>query len=106
MYQDTANPTINVHCRSRPAHQGQIGAEPEKGNQLQDMLRKTAGAPGKGTAATPEEAQQEPTPQPAGGQEEDTAPLPQKERNPTHTHTGITRDGGPQLKHTRLATVG
>ena len=58
VYQDTANPTINVHCRSRPANRSQIGAEPEKGNQLQDTLRKTAGAPGKGTAATPEEAQQ------------------------------------------------
>ena len=47
VYQDTANPTINVHCRSRPANRSQIGAEPEKGNQLQDTLQKTAGAPGK-----------------------------------------------------------
>ena len=53
----------------------------------------------KGTAATPK-AQQEPTPHPAGGEEEDTAPPSQKERNPTH----IYRDH--QLKHTRLATVG
>ena len=67
-------------------------------------MRETAGAPGKGTAATPEEAQQEPTLHPAGGEEEDTAPPPQKET--PHTHTGITRDGGPQLKPTRLATVG
>ena len=58
VYQDTANPTINVHCRSRPANWSQIGAEPAKGNQLQDTLRKTAGAPGRGTEATPEEAQQ------------------------------------------------
>ena len=105
MYQDTANPTKNVHCRSRPANLSQLGAEPEKGSQLQDTLRKTAGAPGKGTAATPKEAQQEPNSHPAGGVEEDTAPPSQKERNPT-TYTGTTRDGGPQLKHTRLATVG
>ena len=58
VYQDTANPTINVHCRSRPANWSQIGAEPAKGNQLQDTQRKTAGAPGRGTEATPEEAQQ------------------------------------------------
>ena len=104
VYQDTTNPTINIHCRSRPANRSQIGAEPEKGNQLQDTPRKTAGAPGKSTGATPEEAQQEPTPHPAGGEEEDTAPPPQKET--PHTHTGTTRDGGPQLKPTRLATVG
>ena len=58
VYQDTANPTINVHCRSRPANWSQIGAEPAKGNQLQDTPRKTAGAPGRGTEATPKEAQQ------------------------------------------------
>ena len=32
--------------------------EPSKGNQRQDTPRKTAGAPGRGTEATPEEAQQ------------------------------------------------
>ena len=58
VYQDTANPTINVHCRSRPANWSQIDAEPAKGNQLQDTPRKTAGAPGRGTEATPEDAQQ------------------------------------------------
>ena len=58
VYPDTANPTINVHCRSRPANWSQIGAEPAKGNQLQDTPRKTASAPGRGTEATPEEAQQ------------------------------------------------
>ena len=71
--------------------------EPEKGSQLQDTLRKTAGAPGKGTEATLKEAQQEPTPHPAGGEEEDTAPPSQKERNSTH----IPRDHqrwGPTAK--------
>ena len=57
----------------------------------------------KGRAVTPKEAQQEPTPHPAG-EEEDTAPPPQKET--LHTYTGTTRDGVQQLKHTRLATVG
>ena len=55
-------------------------------------------------AVTPKEAQQEPNPHPAGGEEEDTAPPPQKET--PHTDTGTTRDSGLQLKHTRLATVG
>ena len=58
----------------------------------------------KGRAVTPKEAQQEPTPHPAGGEEEDTALPPQTET--LHTYTGTTRDGGLQLKHTRLATVG
>ena len=58
VYPDTANPTINVHCRSRPANWSQIGAEPAKRNQLQDTPRKTAGAQERGTEATPEEAQQ------------------------------------------------
>ena len=58
----------------------------------------------KGRTATPKEAQQEPTPHPAGGEEEETAPPPQKET--LHTYTGTTRYGGQQLKHTRLATVG
>ena len=83
-YQDTANPTRNVHCRSRPVNLSQLGAEPEKSSQLQETLRKTAGAPGKGTAATPKEDQPEPTPHLAGGDEEDTAPPAQKERNPTY----------------------
>ena len=57
----------------------------------------------RGRTVTPKEAQQEPTPHPAGGEEEDTAPPPQKET--LHTYTGTTRDGGQQLKHTRLATA-
>ena len=40
----------------------------------------------KGRAVTPKEAQQEPIPHPAGGEEEDTALLPQKERNKCYTH--------------------
>ena len=55
-------------------------------------------------AVTPKEAQQEPTQHPARGEEEDTAPSPQKET--PHTNKGTTRDCGLQLKHTRLATVG
>ena len=51
----------------------------------------------KGRAVTPKEAQQEPIPHPAGGEEEDTAPPAQKERNPAH----IDRDHqrwGPAAK--------
>ena len=73
--------------------------EPEKGSQQQDTLRKTAGAPGKGTAATPKEAQQEPTPHPAGGEEEDTALPSQKERNPTHIHRDHQRRGPAAKTH-------
>ena len=40
----------------------------------------------KGRAVTPKEAQQEPTPHPAGGEEEDTASPPQKEINKRYTH--------------------
>ena len=47
VYQDTANPTLNVHCRSSSANLSQLGVEPEKGSQLHDTQRKTAGAPGK-----------------------------------------------------------
>ena len=95
VYPDTANPTINVHCRSRPANWSQIGVEPTKGNQQQDTSRKTAGAPGRGTEATPEEAQQQPIPHPAGGEKEDTAPPPQKET--PHTHRDHQR-WGPAAK--------
>ena len=57
--------------------------EPEKGSQLHDTQRITAGAPGKtGRAVTPKEAQKEPTPPPAGGEDEDTAPPPQKKPHP------------------------
>ena len=58
--------------------------EPEKGSQLHDTQRKTAGTPvKKGRAVTPKEAQEEPIPPSAGGEDEDTAPPPQKK---THTH--------------------
>ena len=92
LYQDTPNPMLNVHCRSRSANRSQLGVEPKKGSQLHDTQWKTAGAQEKCRAVTPKEAQQEPTPHPAGGEEEDTAPPPQKET--LHTYTGTTRDGG------------
>ena len=44
-------------------------------------------------------------PPPAGGEEDDTALLQQKEKTP-NTNTGTTREGGLQLKHPRLATLG
>ena len=100
LYQDTPNPMLNLHCRSRSANQSKLGVEPWKGSQLHDMQVPQK----KCRAVTPKEAQQEPTPHPAGGEEEDTAPPLQKET--PHTYTETTRDGGLQLKHTRLATVG
>ena len=97
VYQDTANPTTNVHCRSRPANRSQKVAEPAKGNQLQDTPRKTAGAPGRGTEATPEEANREPTPHLARGEKEDIAPPPQKEI--LHTHRDHQRWGPAAKTH-------
>ena len=58
LYQDTPNPKLNAHRRSRAVNRSQQGVEPEKGSQLPDTQRKTAGAPGKkGRAVTPKEAQ-------------------------------------------------
>ena len=45
LYQDTPNPKLNAHRRSRAANRSQQGVEPEKGSQLHDMQRKTAGTP-------------------------------------------------------------
>ena len=47
LYQDTPKPKLNAHHRSRAANRSQQGVEPEKGSQLHDTQRKTAGAPGK-----------------------------------------------------------
>ena len=47
LYQDSPNPMLNLHCRSRSANRSQLGVEPKKGRQLHDTQRKTAGAPGK-----------------------------------------------------------
>ena len=47
LYQDTPNPKLNVHRRSRAANRSQQGVEPKKRSQLHDKQRKTAGAPGK-----------------------------------------------------------
>ena len=58
LYQDTPNPKLNAHRRSRAVNRSKQGVEPEKGSQLPDTQRKTAGAPGKkGRVVTPKEAQ-------------------------------------------------
>ena len=36
LYQDTPNPTLNLHRRSRSANRSQLGVEPQKGSQLHD----------------------------------------------------------------------
>ena len=105
LYQDTPNPMLNVHCRSMSANRSQLGVEPKKGSQLHDTQRENRRCPRKKAEQSHQKRlKQEPTPHPAGGEEEDTAPPPQKET--PHTNTGTTRDGGLQLKHTRIATVG
>ena len=78
--------------------------EPKKGSQLHDMQRKTAGAPGKMQSSHTKggSARAYPTPSRRRGRRHSTAAT---EETP-HTYTGTTRDGGLQLKHTRLATVG
>ena len=48
--------------------------EPEKGSQLHDMQMPQE----KGRAVTPKEAQQEPTPHPTGGEEEDSSAATEK----------------------------
>ena len=58
LYQDNPNPKLNAHRRSRAANRSQQGVEPEKGSQLYDTQRKTAGTPvKKGRAVTPKEVQ-------------------------------------------------
>ena len=84
VYQDTTNPTINVHCRSRAANRSQIGAEHEKGNQLQDTLRKTAGAPGK--AQQPHQKRLNKS-LPYTQQEERKKTQLRRHRKKPHTHT-------------------
>ena len=104
LYQDTPNPMLNVHCRSRSANRSQLGVEPKKGSQLHDTQQKTAGAPGKMQSSHTKRgsARAYPTPSRRRGRRHSTAAT---ERNPTHIYRD-TRDGGLQLKHTRLATVG
>ena len=106
VYQDTANPTINVHCRSRPVNLIQLGVEPEKGSQLQDTQRKTAGAPGKRQSSHTKRGSARAYPTPKQEERKKTQLRRHRKKETPHTYTGTTRDGGPQLKHTRLATVG
>ena len=105
LYQDTANPTINAHCRSRSANLNQLGVEPEKGSQLHDTQRKTAGAPGKRQSSHTKRGSARAYPIPSRRRERRPLRRHRKKETP-HTYTGTTRDGGPQLKHTRRATVG
>ena len=105
LYQDTANPTLNVHCRSRSANLSQLGVEPEKGSQLHDTQRKTASAPGKKAEQPHQKRLSKSLPHTQQEERKTQHRLHRKEETP-HTYTGTTRDWGPQLKHTRLATVG
>ena len=82
LYQDTPNPTLKLHCRRRSANRSQQGVEPQKGSQLHDTWRKTAGAPGNLPSSHTERGSVRayPTPSRRRGY---TAPPPQKK---PHTH--------------------
>ena len=47
LYQDTPNPMLNLHCRSRSANRIQLGVEPKKGSQLHDTQQKNRRCPRK-----------------------------------------------------------
>ena len=103
LYQDTANPTLNVHCRRRSANLRQLGVEPKKGSQLHDMQQKTADAPGKRQSSHTKRgsARAYPTPSRRRGRRHSSAAT---EINPTHIYRDHQR-WGPAAK-THKATVG
>ena len=78
--------------------------EPPKGNLRQDTPQKTTGAPGRGKKSHTRRGSTIAYPTPSRRRERRHSSAA-SERTP-HTHTGTTRDGGPQLKPTRLATAG
>ena len=87
LYQDTPNPKLNVHRRSRAANRSQQGVEPEKGSQLHDTQRKTAGAPGKRAEQSHQKSLSKSLPHPQ--QDRMKTQLRRHRKNP-HTYTGTT----------------
>ena len=85
LYQDTPNPMLNLHCRSRSVNRSQLGVEPKKGSQLHDTQRKPAGAPGKMQSSHTKRgsARAYPTPSRRRGRRHSTAAT---ERNPKHRY--------------------
>ena len=85
LYQDTPNPMLNLHCRSRSTNRSQLGVEPKKGSQLHDMQQKTAGDPGKMQSSHTKRgsARAYPTPSRRRGRRHSTAAT---ERNPKHIY--------------------
>ena len=99
--------TLQTQQQSSTAGAGQATgarkvAEPPKGN-LRQETRKTAGAAGRGTEATPERGSTIAYPAPSRRRERRHSSAA-SERSP-HTHRDHQR-GGPQLKPTRPATAG
>ena len=91
LYQDTPNPKLNAHRRSRAANRSQQGVEHEKGSQLHDTQRKTAGAPGKRAVQSHQKRLSKSLPHYPAGEDEDTAPPPpKKKKKNTHTYIGTT----------------
>ena len=83
-YQDTPNPKLNVHRRSRAANRSHQGVEPDKGSQLHDTQRKTADAPGKRAEQSHQKRLSKSLPHPQ--QEERMKRQLRRHIKKTHTH--------------------
>ena len=100
--------TLQTQQQSSTAGAGQATgarkvAEPPKGNLRQETPRKTAGAAGRGTEATPERGSTIAYPAPSRTRERRHS-SDALEKSP-NTHRDHQR-GGPQLKPTRTASAG
>ena len=100
LHQDTANPSLNVHCRRRSANLRQLGAEPEKGSQLHDTQRKTADAPVKRQSSHTKRgsARAYPTPSRRRGRRHSSAAT---ERNKPYTHIQGPPEMGARSQNTQ-----
>ena len=102
-YQDTPNPKLNVHHRSRAVNRSQQGVEPEKGSQLHDTQRKTTGAPGKRAEQSHQKWHSKSLPQPQQEERMKTQ-LRRHRKNPTHIYRdhqqGTTSRPRPAHPHT------
>ena len=85
LYQDTPNPTLNLHCRRRSANRSQRGVEPQKGSQLHDTAENRR-CPRKIAEQSHQKRLSKSLPHPQ--QEERIQSSAATEKNPTH----INRD--------------
>ena len=89
LYQDTPNPKLKVHRRSRAANRSQQGVEPEKSSQLHDTQQKTAGAPGKRAEQSHQKRLSKSLPHPQQEERKKTQLRCHRKKNPL-TYTGTT----------------